>query len=387
MTIRYVCAGDRLNYGDFLFPLIFKEYFQQSSKIEYYGIVESDYSNFGALPTKSYRTLVREIDVKKDVIVIGGGEVFFGDWINLFGYINSIYSTLMGNRLLRKIEQLLKISRLVLGGGRNRFPFVPAFNCEKIFIGAGGQFHSGMKDEEKRYLTSNLKHSKYLSVRDLRTKKSLLEFNIHSDLIPDSAVLMSKIFPLEVLKEKISNAKVLAPRPAYIFLQVGNNKGPVNRVQFIKSINQLAERRNYKIICCPIGLAPGHEDDIILNELCKLDASWELISPNNIFEIMHLVANSSLYVGTSLHGAITAFCFNKPIIALNKKVRKTSSFVESWCSEFYEKTIDFEEIGVKGESILAKWNADKARTRLSECQQAVENYFSRVAIHLKDSHK
>lgn len=60
MIVRYISARDRLNYGDFLFSLIFKEYFKDTFDIEFYGIVESNYSYFGAIPTQSYKTWCSE---------------------------------------------------------------------------------------------------------------------------------------------------------------------------------------------------------------------------------------------------------------------------------------------------------------------------------------
>jgi hypothetical protein len=78
-TIHFISASDRLNYGDLIFILVFKKIFNNSTQIYNYGLIKSDLSHFGALPTESFKTLEQRIKkLKKDnsqqVIIIGGGH-------------------------------------------------------------------------------------------------------------------------------------------------------------------------------------------------------------------------------------------------------------------------------------------------------------------------
>src|SRR5690554_5319683 len=84
-TIYFLSAADRLNYGDLLFPLIFKSFCDQK-KIGFrnYGLVKSDYSEFGGLPTMSYLQLLKDLKKGNGILVVGGGEVFFGNWVKLY---------------------------------------------------------------------------------------------------------------------------------------------------------------------------------------------------------------------------------------------------------------------------------------------------------------
>jgi len=59
--------------------------------------------------------------------------------------------------------------------------------------------------------------------------------------------------------------------------------------------------------------------------------SWFITAPEDldIWEIMALIARSSLYVGTSLHGYITAFAFGIPRLGLGK-IKKLTGFRDTW---------------------------------------------------------
>ena len=67
MNIHVLSAGDRNNYGDLLFPIIIKKYLESkniTTSINNYGVIASDLSYFGALPTFSSNDLIA--NYKKD---------------------------------------------------------------------------------------------------------------------------------------------------------------------------------------------------------------------------------------------------------------------------------------------------------------------------------
>ena len=140
MVIRYISAGDRLNYGDFLFSLIFQEYFKDNFEVKYYGIVDSDYSYFGAIPTKSYKALIQDNNHEEDIVVVGGGEVFFAKWSSLYSFIYPAFSLIKKNRILNKINLHGILSRIFFYQTMFEFPFTPNLGCENFYISVGGQF-------------------------------------------------------------------------------------------------------------------------------------------------------------------------------------------------------------------------------------------------------
>ena len=51
---------------------------------------------------------------------------------------------------------------------------------------------------------------------------------------------------------------------------------------------------------------------------------------NNIYETLYILKNATLYIGTSLHGAITAISYGIPHFALTNKIKKLVDFLETW---------------------------------------------------------
>jgi polysaccharide pyruvyl transferase WcaK-like protein len=289
----------------------------------------------------------------------------------------------MQSRVLYKIESIAKMVKYFIPPKQSWFPFVPNFTNENIYISAGGEISSSMKKRELNFLTDKLRESNFLSVRDTRTMHSLENQNISCTLLPDSAILMSKVYSLEHLMQAFENKQGLSiDKGNYIFLQVGNEKGPTDLNEFSKSINKLAAKKEYTVLCCPIGQAPRHEDHLILKELCQKNKAWIYYDPQSIFEIMLLIAKASVFMGTSLHGIITSYAYNIPVIALNTSLAKNKSFIETWCNEFYGKPIDFCEIDNNAEIILQKWDRIKAQAFLVKQQKMVEDYFSEISQYL-----
>lgn len=376
VTIKYLSAADRINYGDLLFPIVFQHYFKVEDGYEVinYGLVSSDYSNFGAIPTKSYRDLRRN-NRSDDIIVVGGGEVFFGSWEKLLAFISPTFDKLYKRKLFKALADKLKIARIALGGGDSISPFLPELKGNTIYIAAGGQFNNAIPSKKLNRIIGVLNKSLFLSVRDGRTFDSLVKNNVKQvNLVPDTAVLISKIFPLHELSLKIEvNGFNHVTKKSYIFLQIGKTKGPDDLETFVKRLAQVAKSKQLEVVCAPIGISPGHEDHVLLEKLVEISDDWRFIMPKSIFETMYLIASSSMYIGTSLHGAITAFAYNLPIVPLNIRIKKLDSFVDTWCNDFYIRSIDFDNIIEGVERSFQKWSPERALTKLSEMQVTVED--------------
>ena len=219
-SIHFLAASDRINYGDFLFPIIFNNVIKEKDlkyKVNYYGIIKSDFSYFGGIPTKSYKKLHSNLKKDGGTVVIGGGDVFFGNWETLYSYISPLFVKLYKYKLIRKISVRLNILDYVLHKKNVMLPFTPAgFEFETIkpiqvvYNAVGGTFNSLENKRFNSKIVERLKSSTYISVRDKRTKCSLKKFKINSILTPDSAVIMSDFYPLEDLKKRTTLKTSLA---------------------------------------------------------------------------------------------------------------------------------------------------------------------------------
>src|SRR5690554_2383810 len=349
--IRFLSASDRINYGDFLFPLVFKEVLK-SVDIKYifdnYGIIKSDYTHFGALKTKSFRKLEAEIK-EGDKIIVGGGEVLFANWTTLYGFINPVFRYLLRFKKLRKLETKIKFSNRWLSSNQVQFPFsfkASDFHLSEVrvyYSSVGGGHLLTKNNPSQKMAYKCMQTARLISVRDSRSLKYFSKYpDLKIDLIPDSAILMSDFYTKKKLKEIVGSDLQF---DNYIFLQLGINKRPKNLVGFADLIEKLSKELDCKVLLCPIGLAPGHEDHKILQKLKSLKPQFDFVMPKNIYEIMYLIANSNLYLGTSLHGAITAMSFLTPAIGLNKNVKKLESYMKTWVNEDFEN-LDFNNVNV-----------------------------------------
>ena len=387
--IHFLSASDRLNYGDLLFPIIFKEMLNRHNiKAEFYnyGIVKSDLSHFGAMETKNYRSFMKNVKKYGGNIVVGGGEVLFVDWGSLLAFINEKYSKLLYNKVFSRIERKFNLTRYLLSNGDVLVPFAPSKNelnnknvCI-IYNSVGGVFSNSRLISKRKLFARNISSANYLSVRDARVKESLLTENIKSKLVPDSALIISDLFPVKELCNKISfNPKFLND---YIFLQVGKPYKPKDKESFYKAFAKLSDDLNSKILLCPIGLAPRHEDDYFLKEMQKYSGQFIFFYPKNIYDIMYLIANSKIYIGTSLHGLITAQSFSVPFAPINNKINKLKEYCKTWSSQNIDACIEYDNIS-SIKKILNNWNYLIAEKNLEEQKKMVYGNFENIFLELK----
>lgn len=348
--IHFLSASDRINYGDLLFPILFKSvlerHYPQTIFLNY-AVVKSDFSGFGALPTASYLSFQRKVKLLGGNVVIGGGEVFFTEWRTLYSFISPTYSKLLKNSYFKRLNAKIDFAKIVLSHNKVAIPFCPSKeelenNQLNLFFSSVGGVFFGTKEKPKNSkLINTLQKSSLLSVRDQRSFDSMKLFGLSPKLVPDSAIIMSDIFAQDFLYSG-TNLKTLKDKK-YMFLQLGRYKSPNDLKAFVKQLKSVGAQLELEIVLCPIGLAPGHEDDVVLNKIHKLEASFTLIKPKNIYDIMFAISNASLYVGTSLHGLITAQSFGRPYVGLNKNLPKLDSYIKTWTDKEMG-CIDFESI-------------------------------------------
>lgn len=337
MKIRILAAADRNNYGDLLFPLILREVFTRKivdsnyTQIINYGIRNSNLQNFGALKTLSYKVLEKEIKTN-DLIIIAGGEVLGGGWMNILRFFSSFWNKLYRTRITRGVLNksgfVDSVFFLLYGSSK---PFVldgKSFRKAKIAYSSVGALgiNSLMNKQKYRHYFENIN---LFSVRDKVSLSKILAKDISCNLVPDSAIIMSDLFT-DTISHHISKDCENLGSMKYIFLQFGNNKEPDNLDKFIVELKTFSDRNNMSVILCPIGMALDHDDEVILRKIKKKEPAFIYFKPENLYETMFLLKNTSLYLGTSLHGFITAQSFNRPFFVFDEKVNKNEQYMGTW---------------------------------------------------------
>ena len=175
--IHFLSASDRLNYGDLLFPILFRKYLEKNNiEVQFinYGIVASNLSYFGALETKSFRELEKNVS-ENDTVVLGGGEILFANWTVIYAFINPLFRKLIQNKKIKKHLDKYFIARRLLSKNAITFPFALSpsdLKYEKVNIkysSVGGGDLLGDNSKLSRLAYDKMMEAKLVSLRDKRS--------------------------------------------------------------------------------------------------------------------------------------------------------------------------------------------------------------------------
>lgn len=375
--VYFLSASDRINYGDLLFPLVFQAFAKDAGySIDFrnYGVVSSNLTHFKALPTSSYASLLKDLKREPGKLVIGGGEVFFASWSTLYAFIQPLYSRLMRKPRFKRLLQRYAVASRLLGTRAVQVPFCPlpselgVPDLPIYYSSVGGAFTGSPQSGLNSHLHQALAAARLVSVRDERSFNSMKEHSVSAQLVPDSALLMSELFPISFLETQLSFSPNLFSTP-YLYLQLGSYKGPTDLKSFAVSLRALADSLGLQVVLCPIGLAPGHEDDTILKALAALDTTFRYVQPQSVYDVMYLIAKSKLYLGTSLHGIITAQSFGVTCFGLNPKLSKVSSYIQTWIDPTFS-CFDFESL-TEVSALYRNWPSERISLQTAEQKQRI----------------
>src|SRR5690606_9384215 len=77
------------------------------------------------------------------------------------------------------------------------------------------------------------------------------------------------------------------------------------------------------------GKALNHDDHLALQRIAPLlKHPYTVFEEVTIWDIMYLIAQAKVYMGTSLHGAITAMSYAVPYVGV--AVPKLNSYLQTW---------------------------------------------------------
>ena len=344
MKIKLLAASDRNNYGDLLFPLIIKHYaeaqFGDKVQVENYAVIRSDLSWFGALKTQSHRDLIHDIEQNTNPanckIIIAGGEVLGGDWLNIYRFLSPAVSRFnklpLLPRLVKRFDLLAYWFKQIF---KSSYPFIldhSYFNKRAgiYYNSIGAANVKSLLPRRKKMLASYFSKVAHISVRDIDSVKALELLSAKALLVPDSALIMSDVFKEEHLRILISERIRSLDLGPYVYVQLGEVKGPDDLNKFGNDLREFSRRKSVRIVLSPIGLALDHGDDKILKYFGDMFPDFLYVEPHNLYDIMFLIKNSKGYLGTSLHGVITAQSFNVPFVAFTEKIEKLERYIETW---------------------------------------------------------
>jgi hypothetical protein len=388
--ILIIGAFDRYNYGDLLFPLIIEQQLSTyafEAQFEYFGLVQSDLTNVGGVPTQNLQAFYDRCNGSGDPVhvIVAGGEALGVTWHSLYSALNPLYARIHKHHVkLSKVLDLNGIAKTLLGGKTTLpFAFTPSDFAQVKSVILNSLGGSGLqKAQFHRYpfLKEKLQQADYHAVRDQLTVDNLRAHGVQADLMPDSAILMSEFYPLLVLEKRVTDGVrdyVESNKGRYVFFQI-NKKTTTGKEKIIAAeLDKIVQEGQTDICLCPIGKALNHDDHIALAAVRKLmQCLATYFDADNIWDIMYLIANAKAYIGTSLHGAITALSFAVPHVGL--KVEKLDAYLSTWGVAGNDFAVDFDRIFQQYQAAIAidQQSYEQARTTQTE---AMKRGFDKMA--------
>jgi len=174
------------------------------------------------------------------------------------------------------------------------------------------------------YLKNSFARSNKMSVRDSISQKILQEHDIESEIIPDVVSIISEYFPREKLHpnfSEISNEikkKYEIVLEKYIVFQANSNVIMKDDLGVLSAaINLLTKELNVPVVLLSIGECLG--DNELYEELYPLLENSLIVNRDNfpgirLLDKVAILANSSGFIGSSLHGNIISFSYDIPNI-------------------------------------------------------------------------
>ena len=170
-------------------------------------------------------------------------------------------------------------------------------------------------------------HVRYAAVRDELSRGYLLEAGVEEPVhvSPDTGILLAELLRRRVDGEKardllerqgarLDGRGLLCFQCAPGFLRA--EEEPV-----AKSLARIAARRNLKIVLLPIGLCHGDQDALEQVQRASGNRFTLVEDLESPLEIGAVIGACDYFVGSSLHGNLTALSFGIPHIVVNNPLR------------------------------------------------------------------
>lgn len=344
------------NYGDHLFPQVL-ECALVERKCDCEVIL---FSAFKAVESFVENSMVHSVDSMEkmhlerpfDAIVVGGGEI--------------IHWHKFQQKMTANSEEFVEypMAKIWLT------PFVmkQKYGIPVLWNAPGIPFDFEDSRELANCIFSNVD---YLSVRNDFSKQVLLNNGIEDSRIsvaPDSGFLLNKISSETVLREQ--QIGVFPDIGKYIVFHC-NRFISEGDVQAVVSLLSRLHDRGYEIVLLP--LAYTHGDESILGEI-KAQLPFEARMPNHVLsllQILGVLANCELYVGTSLHGSVTSAVYGKKVVSFDyQQTKKTRDLYQLMNYEEYYVTD-----GSRLETVVIKALREQQPVDFHDIQEQVDKHF------------
>lgn len=314
--IQALGAFDRFNYGDLLFPLVLEQ--QAPSRFSTLSLSAVDASKWGGIDTGTFD--YRNSEGAK--VLVAGGDALSARWFGAYWQIhNEKYDFLF--KALYKLVPTERLDDAV----KKRFkttwvgPYAPSSswyhsNNTLSYNAVGCSDLLTFDEKHVAQVRKSLASSAFVSVRDSKSHHNLSALEINSSLAPDSVAGLD------------FGSLGASPRNGNAIFQCSNAWLSSNWDTAISVITDL-QRRFGRVDFLPIGIAGGHSDFTAANRLRAKGLDLNIMEVHSVSDVSRAIGASAIFIGSSLHGHITAVALSIPSVAL-PGISKLHWYRETW---------------------------------------------------------
>ncbi len=405
--IGHFAAFDLDNYGDLLYMVVFEKMvriYNESINIERFSFLGGEAPQKVGYTTRPIKELFSSDSDRLSHLVIGGGDVLQVDKTALSSIYGNVYLSHIQSSprfLLEKvIRKLLNKQPPNLGhwfGERElSYPAVGPFminpadlsSVKSVVYCSCGAPYEFTQDENIQHTFDN---ATFIYVRSENTKKKLLDVGVKKEIhaAPDLIITLSDFFDYSTEKEKgrriLKQFNVDVKKKILCLQCMESLRG--DDEELIRQLITFQRRTNAEIILLPIGYC--HSDDIYLKELCQKSAGLlKYIDVYSAFDILSVIAASNFFLGTSMHGNITAFSFGIPHLFMPTRYDKAEGFLDMVDLSRDFKLTSLRDIDERIE-MIENLDKDYFYVRIVEAKRKIYHTFEKMmmSMNLVDSGK
>ncbi|KMT64634.1 polysaccharide pyruvyl transferase family protein [Catenovulum maritimum] len=390
-------AFDRYNYGDNLMPIVFQRYVSKyfpkvldSYEFEFAAISASNLENFHCEKSVKINDIVDSLPAGSSIIVIGG-EVLCASNADLMLHMQK---SQIGHKVAvfcrKNLTKIFNLYAQFAYSTKWDYPFIIDKSClpdgvKVLYNTIGGQVNPNNKHMYQKVM-KRIISADYFSVRDSRT---LTQTAGKRDvaLSPDSVFLLPAVVDDEFLKKQVKSSiyELASQSPKYVF-QAAPAKIDCTVDALIEQVQTLSDETQSKVILLPIGYASGHDDLHLMQDIHEvLPDKTILLSDLNVWEILFVIKQARAFMGTSLHGVITAMAYGLPHFGLNINIGKLNAFVAEWSIAPYNQSYSVAELSKLPKLIKEDDLPDLTRNASAIIQKVKANNEAMINVITSDS--
>jgi polysaccharide pyruvyl transferase WcaK-like protein/tetratricopeptide (TPR) repeat protein len=279
------------NYGDLLFPLI------AGQRLGHLGVevvavsptARATRYRDAVLPL-SYPEFVRDID-SFDGVLIGGGNIVHTKDFGLPDYAATAYAELWIGATAQAVRQGLP-----------------------VLWNAPGVLQQGAGRQAPEWLQRTVEAADHFVVRDSDSAERLESWSgLRPGVVPDTALDLARLWPPAVMKDRFSDIRAslgIADGVRVVALHVkARSLQGVDIPTYAKSLANVLRRAGAVAVLVALGRC--HGDHALAEEIQRLvpDCTYSIADTDHLRDMAATIAGSDAYIGSSLHGHITAAAY------------------------------------------------------------------------------